>query len=76
VWRAERVYRGAGRQHGTAAALPATRSMSFMRSQKQTAASLGRFKRMAGLTAQMIDQSNPSSFNERCTAGRAFIRSK
>jgi hypothetical protein len=31
---------------------------------------------MAGLATQMFDQSNPSSFNERCTAGRAFIRSK
>jgi hypothetical protein len=37
---------------------------------------LCRFKRMAGLATQTFDQSNPSSFNERCTAGRAFIRSK
>jgi hypothetical protein len=29
-----------------------------------------------GLAKQMLDQSNPSSFNERCTAGRAFMRSK
>jgi hypothetical protein len=63
-----------GGSNGTAATLPAARSMSFMRSQKQTAAC--RFKRMAGLATQMFDQSNPSSFNERCTAGRAFIRSK
>lgn len=27
-------------------------------------------------TSEILDQSNPSSFSERCTAGRTFIRSK